>query len=424
MFRLPLHGVRVLDLTMAWAGPYATRLLADMGAEVIKVEAVGNWDFIRSFTGQPPTVERVWDKSPYFNHLNRNKYGCALDLSKPRGHDLFLRLVEMSDVVMENFRAEVMDNLGLSYDALARANPEVIVVSMPGHGKTGPERDFIAYGTSVEQLSGLCHLSGYADGPPQKTGISYGDPMAGIAAAGAVALALWDRRRTGRGQYVEVAQRENLINVIGEYIVGYSMSGREPPRSGNRHSSMAPHGCYPCAPAGGGSASGGGDDQWVAIACEDDAQFAALCGAMGQPELAADGRFADVVSRHRNQDTLDGLISDWARGRTKEEVTEVLQAAGVPCSPVLSVPEVFADPHLRARGFYESVSHSVAGVWEVAGPHWRLSESPVHVRLPAPAFGEHNRYVLGDLLGLSEEEMAALEREGVTGATPDWSVHE
>jgi len=413
----------VLDLTMAWAGPYATRLLADMGAEVIKVEAVDNWDLIRALTGQPPTVERLWDKSPYFNHLNRNKYGCVLDLSRPRGRELFLRLVEVSDVVIENFRAEVMDNLGLTYDVLAQANPEVIVVSMPGHGRTGPERDFIACGTNVEQLSGLCHLTGYADGPPQKTDISYGDPMAGIAAAGAVALALWDRRRTGRGQYIEVAQRENLINAIGEYIVGYSMEdGREPPRRGNRHTSMAPHGCYPCA----GAQTGGRlpDDQWVTIACQDDAQFAALCGAMGQPELAADEPFADVVSRYRNQDALDGLISDWTRERTKEEVTEVLQAAGVPASPVLSVPEVLADPHLRARGFYESVSHSVAGAWEVEGPHWRLSESPGHIRLPAPAFGEHNRYVLGELLGLSAEEIAGLEREGITGTTPDWSVHE
>ncbi|MHC4479786.1 MAG: CaiB/BaiF CoA transferase family protein, partial [Planctomycetota bacterium] len=408
MFRLPLHDIRILDLTMAWAGPYATRLLADMGAEVIKVEAVSSWDFIRSFTGQKPTVERVWNKSPYFNHLNRNKYGCALDLSKEKGHELFLRLVEVSDVVIENFRAEVMDNLHLSYGILAGANPEVVVVSMPGHGKTGPERDFIAYGTNAEQLSGFCHLTGYADGPPRKTGISYGDPMAGIAAAGAVVLALWDRRRTGRGQNIEVAQRENLINAIGEYIVGYSMNGREPPRRGNRHSSMAPHGCYPCA----------GDDQWVTIACEDDAQFAALCRSMGQAELVRDGRFADLVSRYRNQDALDGLISEWARGHTKEDVTEALQAAGVPCSPVLSMPEVFAEPHLRARGFYETVSHSVAGVWEVEGPHWRLSESPGHVRLPAPAFGEHNGYVLGDLLGLSAEEMETLEREGVTGTTP------
>ncbi len=414
MFRLPLHGVRVLDLTMAWAGPYATRLLADMGAEVIKVEAVHHWDLSRSLTGQRPTAERVWDKSPYFNHLNRNKYGCVLDLSGDRGRELFLRLVEVSDVVIENFRAEVMENLGLTYEVLAKVNPQVIVVSMPGHGGSGPERDFIAYGTNVEQLSGLCHLTGYAGGPPQKTGISYGDPMAGITAAAAVALALWDRRRSGRGQYIEVAQRENLINLIGEQIVGYSMNGREPRRRGTRHSSMAPHGCYPCR----------GDDEWLTIACEDDAQFAALCGAMGRSELAEDTRFADVVSRYRNQDAIDGLVAKWTRRRTKERAAKALQAAGVPASPVLTVPEVFADPHLRARGFYESVSHSVAGTWEMEGPHWRMSESPGHIRLPAPAFGEHNRYVLGELLGLSEEEIAALEREGVTGTAPDRSVHE
>ena len=399
---------------MAWAGPYATRLLADMGAEVIKVEAVNNWDLIRSFTGQRPTVERVWDKSPYFNHLNRNKYGCVLDLSNPKGRELFLRLVAISDVVIENFRAEVMENLSLTYDVLAEANPEIIAVSMPGHGKSGPERDFIAYGTNVEQLSGLCHLTGYADGPPQKTGISYGDPMGGIAAAAAVAMALWDRRRTGRGQYIEIAQRENLINVIGEQVVGYSMTGREPPRRGNRHSSMAPHGCYPCQ----------GDDQWLTIACEDDAQFTALCTAMGRPELAADVRFADVVSRYRNQDSLDELITEWTREREKAAAAEALQAAGVAAAPVQSVPEVFADAQLRARGFYESVSHSLAGVWEVEGPHWRMSDSPGHVRLPAPAFGEHNGYVLGELLGLSGEEIMALEAEGVTGTVPNWSVHE
>src|SRR3972149_10182114 len=174
---------------MAWAGPYATRLLGDMGAEVIKVEAVNNWDLLRSFTGQPPTVERVWDKSPYFNHVNRDKYGCVLDLSQERGQALFLRLAAISDVVIENFRAEVMEKLGLTYEALTAVNPQLIVVSMPGHGSTGPERDFIAYGTNVEQLSGLCHLTGYEGGPPQKTGISYGDPVAGIAAAGGIAAA-------------------------------------------------------------------------------------------------------------------------------------------------------------------------------------------------------------------------------------------
>ena len=399
---------------MAWAGPYATRLLADMGAEVIKIESIGNWDVLRALTGQPPDTERVWDKSPYFNQTNRNKYGCSLDLSKPRGRELFLRLAAQSDVVIENFRAEVMDNLNLGYETLSAVNDRLIVLSMPGHGKTGPERDFVTYGTNVEQLSGLCHLTGYEGGPPHKTGISYGDPIAGIAAAGAIALALWVRRRTGRGHYIELAQRETLISLIGEYIVAFSMNQREPSRQGNRHSSMAPHGCYRCS----------GDDEWITIACENDAQFAALCSVLGQPGLARDPRLADVVSRYRNQDEFDETICAWTKDRTKEDAAEALQSAGVPAMPVLSVPEVFADEHLRARGFFEPVSHPIAGVWDVDGPHWRMSESPVHIRLPAPTFAEHNGYVFGDLLGLSDEEVAELEVEGVTGTTPDLAVHE
>lgn len=414
MYRLPLFGLRVLDLTMAWAGPYTTRLLGDMGAEVIKIEAAGSWDLLRSYTGQPPSVERVWDKAPYFNHLNRNKYGCALDISRPRGRELFLRLVSLSDVVIQNFRAEVMEKLDLPFEALRDANEKIIAVSMPSHGATGPERDYVAYGTNVEQLSGLTHLTGYPDGPPYKTGVSYGDPVAGAAAAGAIALALWDRRRTGRGQHIEVAQRESLIGLIGEQLLAYAMTGREPERRGNGHSSMAPHGCYPCS----------GEDQWLTIACENDVQFAALCRVMGLPPLAEDERFADVVSRHRNQGELNEIVAAWTASQDRWQAAESLQSAGVPAMPVLSVPDLFADPHLRTRGFFEPVSHSVAGVWEIEAPHWRMSESPAHVRLPAPAFAEHNDYVFRGLLGLSDEEIEALRAEGVTSETPDWSVHE
>ena len=414
MYRLPLHGIRVLDLTMAWAGPYATRLLADMGAEVIKIESVDNWDVLRALTGQPPDTERVWDKSPYFNQTNRNKYGCSLDLSNPRGRELFLRLAAQSDVVIENFRAEVMDNLNLGYDMLCGVNDRLIMVSMPGHGKTGPERDFVTYGTNVEQLAGLCHLTGYEGGPPHKTGISYGDPIAGISAAGAIALALWARRRTGRGQYIELAQRENLISLIGEVVVAFSLNHREPSRRGNRHSSMAPHGCYLCS----------GEDEWITIACENDAQFAALCSALDQPGLARDIRFADVVSRYRNQDELDEIVAAWTAGRTKEDAAESLQSAGLSAMPVLSVPEVFADQHLRYRGFFEPVSHPIAGGWEIDGPHWRMSESPAHIRLPAPTFSEHNRYVFGELLGLSDDEIGQLDADGITGSAPNRAVHD
>jgi crotonobetainyl-CoA:carnitine CoA-transferase CaiB-like acyl-CoA transferase len=414
MYRLPLHGIRVLDLTMAWAGPYGTRLLADMGAEVIKIESVNNWDVLRALNGQRPDVERVLDKSPYFNALNRNKFGISLDLGNAKGRELFLRLAAISDVVIDNFRAEVMENLGLAYDVLSKANEGIIVVSMPGHGTTGPERDFVTYGTTIEALAGLAHLSGYEGGPPHKTGIAYPDPLAGIAAAAAVALALWDRRRTGRGQYIELAQRENMISVVGEFVVAFSMSGREPARRGNRHSSLAPHGCYPSV----------GDDQWLTIACEDDAQFAALCVAMGRAELAGDERFVDVVSRYRNRDALDEIITAWSHERTKEEAAEALQAVGVPAMPVLSVPEVFADEQLRDREFFEPVSHAIAGVWDIEGTHWRMSETSAHVRLPAPAFAEHNTYVFGELLGLSEEEIAELEAGGITGRSPNQAVHE
>jgi len=414
MYRLPLHGIRVLDLTMAWAGPYGTRLLADMGAEVIKIESVDNWDVLRALNGQRPDVERVWDKSPYFNAVNRNKYSCALDLSKAQGRDLFLRLAGISDVVIDNFRAEVMDNFGLTYEVLSETNVQIIVLTMPGHGKTGPERDFVTYGTTIEALSGLAHLSGYERGPPHKTGIAYPDPLAGVAAAAAVALALWDRRRTGRSQYIELAQRENMISVIGEFLVAFSLNGREPPRRGNRHSSMAPHGCYPCA----------GEDEWITIACEDDAQFAALCSIVDRLELASDPGYADVVSRFLNQGALDEMITSWTKERTSEAAAEALQAAGVPAMPVLSVPEVYEDPHLRARGFFETVSHAVAGTWDIEGPHWRMSESPAHIRLPAPSFGEHNNYVFSELLGLTDQEILKLETEGITGSTPNRAIHD
>jgi crotonobetainyl-CoA:carnitine CoA-transferase CaiB-like acyl-CoA transferase len=385
-----------------------------MGAEVIKVEAPRHWDLLRSYTGQPPTIDRVWDRSPYFNHYNRNKFGLALDLTTQRGRELFLELAKAADVVIENYRAEAMENLGLSCEMLRDVNPQLIVVSMPGHGKDGPESGFVAYGTNVEQLAGLAHLTGYESGPPHKTGISYGDPMAGIAAAGAIALALWDRRRTGLGQYIEVAQRENLVGAIGEYIVAHSMSPEEPRRVGNRHSSMAPHGCYPCD----------GGDQWLTIACEDDEQFSALCRVIERPDLAHDERFADVVSRHSNQTGLDEIIREWTSAQEKQAAADALQGVGVAAMPVLTVQDVLEDDHLRARAFFEPVSHAVAGEWEIEGPHWRMSETPAHVRIPPPSFGEHNSWVFGELLGLSNEEIVALEADGVTGTLPDWSVHE
>src|SRR3989304_6287433 len=209
---------------MAWAGPYATKLIADMGAEVIKVESPRYWDVIRSLHLLGSEVERGYNKSGYFNALNRSKYGLALDLSKEAGRDLLLRLVARSDAVIENYRADVLEGFDLSYETLKAAREEIILVSMPGHGREGPESGYPAYGTHVEQMSGLVSLTGYADGGPQKSGISYGDPIAGIFAAAALCLALHHRRQTGRGQWVGVGQRESLISLLGEFYLGYSIN--------------------------------------------------------------------------------------------------------------------------------------------------------------------------------------------------------
>jgi crotonobetainyl-CoA:carnitine CoA-transferase CaiB-like acyl-CoA transferase len=229
MYRLPLSGIRVLDLTMGWAGPYASRLLGDMGAEVIKIESAKDWDVTRSLHLPARDADKGHNRSGYFNHLNRNKLGCALDLSHPRGRELFLRLVALSDAVIENYRSGVMDGLGLSYDALRQERPDVILVSISAHGKDGPEAGHVANSTHVEQLAGLASLTGYPDRGPHKSGISYGEPVAGISAAASLCAALLYRRRTGRGRWVEVAQRESMTSLIGEFFVGFSMNGRQPP---------------------------------------------------------------------------------------------------------------------------------------------------------------------------------------------------
>jgi crotonobetainyl-CoA:carnitine CoA-transferase CaiB-like acyl-CoA transferase len=406
--QLPLSGVRVLDLSKVWAGPYATRLLGDMGAEVIKIEAPNSWDLTRSLHLLPSDVERPYNKAGYFMEYNRNKYGCVIDLAKPRGHELALQLVAMSDVVLENYRADVMTGLGLSYDELRAVKQDIILVSMPSHGLWGPDSSRIGYGTHMEQLSGLVSLTGYVGEMPHKSGISYGDPVAGMTAAAATIAALLHRRRTGEGQHVEVAQVEALLPFLGELFLEYGMTGQEPPRRGNRHRSMAPHGVYRCA----------GEDSWVTIAVEDDGQFASLSRTIGRPDLAEDERYGDVVSRYHNQDELDPIISEWTALLSHYEAAALLQEAGVPSEPVLTIPELVVDPHLRARNFWEDVTNTESGTWTQETPAWRFSNAPAHVRLPAPVFGEHNAYVFGELLGLSALEIEALERQGVTSREP------
>jgi crotonobetainyl-CoA:carnitine CoA-transferase CaiB-like acyl-CoA transferase len=410
--RLPLHGIRVLDLTMVWAGPSGTRLLADMGAEVIKVESARSWDMLRSLHFLGGQTERWWNKAAYFNHNNRNKYACTLDLQTARGRELALRLVEQSDLVFENYRADVVGKLGIDYADLRAAKPDIILVSMPSHGKSGPESHHVAYGTNVEQLSGLASLTGYPGMGPHKSPIAYGDPNAGAIAAAAALAALHHRRETGEGQHVEVAQWEAMIGNIGEFVLAYQMDGNPGESPGNRHVSRV-QGVYPCE----------GPDQWVAVSAGSDAEFAALCGVIGRAELIRDPRFADVVSRRHNHDDLDAIIAEWTRGRTQGDAARAMQAAAVSAAPVLRIQELMANEHLRARGFWETVTQADAGTWDMEGPVWRFSRTPAHVRIPPPMYGEHNDWVLRELLGLGDDEIASLAAEGVTSTEPHLGVH-
>jgi crotonobetainyl-CoA:carnitine CoA-transferase CaiB-like acyl-CoA transferase len=412
--RLPLAGVRIADLTAVWAGPYATRLLADQGAEVVKVESPNNPDLLRALSMLPPGTPLAYNRAAYFNHNNRNKYGVALDLGTDAGRETFLRVVETTDVVIENFRADVLDKLGLGYDVLRARRPDVILVSMPGHGKTGPEAGYVAYGTNVEQLAGLVSITGYENDEPHKSGVSYGDPISGTAAAGAVMTALLYRRRTGRGQWIDLAQRETLTTLLGEYVVNYSQTGRVPGPTGNSHPAYAPHDVFPCA----------NDDEWLAIAVRSDAEFAALCGVIGRPELAADARYADALSRHRNRADLHEPIAAWTRERGRYAAAEALQAVGVPAAPVESAAAlVDENPQLRARGFMEEVTHRDAGTWRMDRPVWRFSDAPAHIRINAPRFAEHNDWVFRHLLGLPDTAVTELYAAHATNDEPNMAAH-
>jgi crotonobetainyl-CoA:carnitine CoA-transferase CaiB-like acyl-CoA transferase len=410
--RLPLEGIRILDLTMVWAGPSATRLLADLGAEVIKVESARSWDMLRSLHFLGGQTERWWNKSAYFNHNNRNKFGCTIDLQTDRGRELALRLAAISDVVFENYRADVIGKLGLDYEDLRAVKPDIILVSMPSHGKSGPESHHVAYGTNVEQLAGLASVSGYPGMGPHKSAIAYGDPNAGAIAAASALAAIRHRDRTGEGQHVEVAQWEALTGNIGEFVLAHQMNGDLQTGIGNRHVSRV-QGVYECATP----------DEWVAISVGSDAEFAALCDVIGQPALARDPRFADVVSRRRNHDEFDAIVGAWTKTRSQYEAAHELQRRDVSAAPVLRIQSLLTDEHLRARGFWEEVTHADAGTWEMEGPVWRMSGVDAHVRTPPPMFGEHNTWVFRDLLGLNAAEIAELEAAGVTATTPNVELH-
>jgi len=361
----------------------------------------------RSYPGGEPG-ERPWNRSAHHVHRNVNKLSIALDLSKARGKELFLELAKICDLLLENYRAPVMDRLGLGFATVAKANPQLIYLKISSQGNSGPERDYGSLGSTLEQTAGIASITGYEDGPPMMTNETFPDPLVGILGVGAVMAGLRRRRKTGKGGFIDLSQREATIGVLGEAVLDYSVTGRVAAPAGNTHPGMAPQGVYPCS----------GDDMWVAVSVGSHEEWLGLCRALGQPELAADPGFQTAGARRQNRDRLDKIIAQWTGQRGHYQVMHLLQAHGVAAGAVLKGSETIADPHLEARGFWDVVDHPEAGVYKQVTTPWKLSENPRQEATPAPGLGQHNGYVLGDLLGLAPEDVTALADEGIIGTRP------
>ena len=416
----PLENFRILDLSRIWAGPYCTKLLADMGAEVIKMESMRVYDSHRGPVSPAPGIaaypdsdpgEEPWNRNGWFNCLHMSKYGITLELTEERGRRVFERLVSISDVVVENFRQGSLARLGYTYETLKQVRPDLIYASMPAFGNSGPWQNYVAYGIGQEQLSGMAHMTGYAYDGPMKSGINHGDPITGSHAAGVLLAALRYRRRTGRGMFVDVSQQESAVSLIGGEVLAYQISGQEPERIGNHSPYVAPHNAYPCA----------GDDRWVTIAATNDGEWQQLAEAIGRPELAEDALYATNADRRNNQRELDRIIGEWTVNRDMWDITRQLQERGIPTGPVLRGPDLLEDPHYTDRSTFNYVDHPQAGPKWYQGFAWKMSATPGRIHWPSPTLGQHNRQIYRELLGLSEEEIDGLEESGVIGTKPTGS---
>jgi crotonobetainyl-CoA:carnitine CoA-transferase CaiB-like acyl-CoA transferase len=413
----PLDGIRVLDLSRVWAGPHCTRILADLGAEVIHISGrrlVGRREVTRetakvlgTFPDNAPG-ERHWNRNVLNNDMGRNKLDITLELNTERGVELFKRLVKISDIVIENYSPRVMPNLGINYPVLKAINPTIIYCSMPGYGPKGPFQHFVSYGTTIDPHSGLASRMGYPGEEPHMSGNAYPDPASGMFATGAIMTALFSRHRTGKGQYISLAQAESGAALTGEASLGYQLSGEVPPRIGNGHIRKVPHGAYPSK----------GDDKWIAISVGSDEQWTDFQDAIGNPDWAADERFSTLEGRLKYRADLDGHMADWTRDRNAYDVMRLLQHAGIAAGVVVNAEELMNDAHLNERGFYWKFEHPEAGVQTHAGQPIRLSRTPARHYRPAPTLGQHHPYVLGELLGLSDDEITELEEIGIIGYTP------
>jgi crotonobetainyl-CoA:carnitine CoA-transferase CaiB-like acyl-CoA transferase len=392
----PLQGVRVVELTKVWAGPYVGKLLAFLGAEVIRVESEGSLDVTRTYG-----VDDI-NKAPGFQAVNPQKLSVQIDMKTQEGIGLILDLVARSDILIENLRPGAVTRLGLGYEQVKAVNPGIVYVSMGMYGTQGPLSYQTGYAPCFAALGGLSARVGYEGEAPTGMNVRYADSTFGTMAAYAALVALLHCRKAGVGQFVDVAAVECMSSMIGDSIMDYALNGVVNGCDGNRHPEMAPHGAYPC-----------NSGEWISLAVSSDAQWAALATAMGQPELVSHPSFSSIGNRKSNEAELDRLLSSWTANQDAGELVVALQKLGVASAKSQSSLDMIADQHLWGRGFYQEVADQAGQTKTVLGPSWKMSRAAT-VSKGAPGLGEHNAYVFGEILGLSAQEQEKLADAGIT----------
>ncbi len=412
-----LTGIRIADFGTITAGANASQMLADLGADVVKVESASRPDTFRAWQTNAPAhdAEKVnpdpWNRTHTFNMVNRNKRGICLDLKHPRGHELAMRLVSISDGLVENYRHGVMDRLGVGYAEVSAVNPSISMISIGSQGSSGPEANYGSYGATLDALSGLMSITGYADAPRpywSSEEINYPDQVASTFSAGLLMAAIRLRNRTGRGCFVDVSQRALVTTLIGEQVLGYTAGHGAPRRVGNSRPGLAPNDCYRCL----------GEDAWLAISIASDQEWQRLCVSIGRPELGADPRFETEAARQRHPDELRTEMERWTTRHSKREAMHVLQRASIRAGAVLTGAEMLQDPQLRTRGYYQQVEHARAGKQTLRVAPYHLSETPPTIHKAAPCLGEDTDVVLRELLGQTDDELRELAAEHVTDNVP------
>ena len=414
--RLPMKGVRALELSEIWAGPFCGSLMGDMGAEVIKVESIQRIARgpinINSASGDYPDNdpgEQPWNRQSNFNGTNRNKLGITLDLGTSKGVETFKELASISDIIFCNYARRVMDNFGLGYESISKIKPDIIYMLMPGYGNTGPYKDYRSMGMAIDAITGHSHLRGYPELDHSSNSlVHHPDAVAGVHGVAALSTALIYKTRTGIGQFIDMSQAESFMSHLGEIFLEYQMTGEPRERYGNRSPDFAPQGVYKCA----------GEDEWVSISVCDESQWNLFKKLLGLSESIYPS-FDTVKKRIKNHNTLDDLINRWTQGKNKNDVMMELQNHGIPSGAVLNCgSDTYENRHLNQREFFELVEHPQAGIFPMSRGIFKFADTKLSNQRHSPCLGEHNTQILQNLLGISHENVNDMEINEIIGTLP------